>query len=96
MPRDYLLAWELLETGGVDLTAGRGEFLQKVFCHYTSQFQTLLLQWHLAVKAKADIEVCTTQRTWSRGGHNGGRRGGGGEHLMPLKRPSFSRLFCSI
>jgi hypothetical protein len=35
MPRDYLMAWELLETGGVDLTAGRGEFLQKVFCHYT-------------------------------------------------------------
>jgi hypothetical protein len=31
----YLLAWELLETGGVDLTAGRGEILQKVFCHYT-------------------------------------------------------------
>jgi hypothetical protein len=37
-------------------------FYRKSFAITRSHFQTLLLQWHLAVKAKAYIEVCTIQR----------------------------------
>jgi hypothetical protein len=39
VPRDYLHAREPLETAGVGLIAGRGEFLQKFFCHQRLSLQ---------------------------------------------------------